>query len=77
MTTESRLQRDKALRALRRMGLAASEIAELCGMERDYVIRICQGIEPQKLACCQRAQPTTVIGRQMGHHAETNVRMPQ
>ncbi len=68
-------QRNRAMKALRRMGISSAEIGEVVGMPNDQVCHITVGVEPRPLNCCdEKRNPqiheTLVVGRQLGHHAD-------
>lgn len=64
-------QRDRALMALRRIGISVAEIAEVTGASQSYVRTTTKGIEPRKLHCCHgEEEHIKVIGRQFGYGAE-------
>jgi len=68
-------QRDRAIAGLRRLGVPVLDIAAFCGIPERTLYRI---LQRQRAALPpNQGHELRVIGRQMGHHAETNVRMPQ
>ena len=62
-------QRNKAIRALRRIGISATEIAEVVGMNSVVVSRLTSDVHTRRLQCCQQPpSKVRVIGRQYGYN---------